>query len=145
MQGNQSRRAWPLCSTRSFRDPGPSSLVALPSLGCFLFLHQQRWLDSDLNSKKQDGWRKSKANTGISLACLPVCLSTYLPAISVCARVLSLSCVWLCDPLDCSPPGSSVRGILQARILEWVAISSSRGSSRPRDQTWVSRVSCIGR
>ena len=47
----------------------------------------------------------------------------------------------LCDPADCSLPGSSVREILQARILEWVAISFSRGSSRPRDRT---RVSCIG-
>ena len=44
------------------------------------------------------------------------------------------SCPTLCDPMDCSPPGSSVHGILQARILEWVAISSSRGSSQPRDQ-----------
>ena len=43
----------------------------------------------------------------------------------------------LCNPMDCSPPGSSVPGILQARILEWVAISSSRGSSQPRDQTHV--------
>ena len=42
------------------------------------------------------------------------------------------------DPMDCSPPGSSVHGISQARILEWVVISFSRGSSRPRDQTWVS-------
>ena len=50
------------------------------------------------------------------------------------------SCPTLCDPMDCSPPGSSVRGILQARILEWVAISFSRGSSRPRD--WA-QVSCI--
>ena len=46
----------------------------------------------------------------------------------------------LCDPMDYSPPGSSVHGILQARILEWVAISFSRGSSWPRDQT---QVSCI--
>ena len=46
--------------------------------------------------------------------------------------------LWLCNAMDCSPPGSSVRGILQARILEWVAISFSRGSSRPRDQTHVS-------
>ena len=45
------------------------------------------------------------------------------------------SCPTLYDPMDCSPPGSSVHGILQARILEWVAISFSRGSSRPRDQT----------
>ena len=50
------------------------------------------------------------------------------------------SCPTLCNPLDCSPPGSSVYGILQARILEWVAISFSRGSSQPRDRT---QVSCI--
>ena len=47
------------------------------------------------------------------------------------------SCVWLCNPIDCSPPGSSVHGILQARILEWVSIPSSRWSSRPRDWTRV--------
>ena len=55
------------------------------------------------------------------------------------------SCLTLCNPMDCSPPGSSVHGILQARILEWVAMPSSRGSSQPRDQTCVSYVSCIGR
>ena len=49
----------------------------------------------------------------------------------------------LCDPMDCSPPGSSVHGIFQAWILEGVAISFSRGSSRPRDQTQVSRI--VGR
>ena len=48
------------------------------------------------------------------------------------------SCPTLCDPMDCSPPGFSVHGIFQARILEWVAIPFSRGSSRPRDRTWVS-------
>ena len=46
----------------------------------------------------------------------------------------------LCDPVDCSPLGSSIHGILQARVLEWAAISFSRRSSRPRDQTWVSRI-----
>jgi len=46
-------------------------------------------------------------------------------------------CPTLCNPMDCSPSGSSVHGILQARILEWVAIPFSRGSSRPRDQTQV--------
>ena len=50
------------------------------------------------------------------------------------------SCPTLCDPMDCSPPGSFVHGILQARILEWVAISFSRGSSQPRDQTRVSHI-----
>ena len=51
-------------------------------------------------------------------------------------------CPILCDPIDHSLTGSSVRGTSQARILEWVAISFSRGSSQPRDQT---PVSCIGR
>ena len=46
----------------------------------------------------------------------------------------------LCGSVDCSLPGSSIHGILQARILEWVAISFSRGSSRPRDQTQVSLI-----
>ena len=53
------------------------------------------------------------------------------------------SCSILCDPTDCSPPGSSVHGILQARILEWGAMPSSRGSSQPRGRTWVSYISCI--
>ena len=47
----------------------------------------------------------------------------------------------LCDPMDYSPPGSSVHGTFQSRILEWVAISSSRGSSRPKDQTSISYIS----
>ena len=46
----------------------------------------------------------------------------------------------LCDPMDCSPPGSSVHPVLQARVLEWVVMPSSRGSSQPRDRT---QVSCI--
>ena len=51
----------------------------------------------------------------------------------------------LCNPMDCRPPGSSVHGISQARILERVAISFSRGSSQPREWTHVSCVSCTGR
>ena len=54
-------------------------------------------------------------------------------------RVCS-ACLTLCDPVDCSPPGSSVHGILQATALEWVAVHFSRGSSWPRDRT---QVSCI--
>ena len=53
------------------------------------------------------------------------------------------SCLTLCNPMDCSPPGSSVHGISQARILEWVAISFSRWSSQPRDRASVSSVSFI--
>ena len=51
----------------------------------------------------------------------------------------------LCDPIECSPPGSSVHGTLQARILEWISVPSFRRSSLPRDSTCVSYVSCIGR
>ena len=54
-------------------------------------------------------------------------------------KVVQLS-LTLCDPMDRSPPGSSVRGILQGRILTWVAIPFSTGSSQPRDQTQVSRI-----
>ena len=58
------------------------------------------------------------------------------------AWVCAQSCPTLCDPMDCSPPGFSVNGILPARILEWVTIFSSRGSSQSRDWTHVSRISC---
>ena len=81
------------------------------------------------------------------LLCLLHCRASSLPPappekqlyLRVCCHI---SCVQLCKPMDCSPPGSSVHEILQAKILEWVAISSSRGSSYPRNRTWVSCVSC---
>ena len=60
-------------------------------------------------------------------------------------RLSALTCQTLCDRTDCSPPGSSVRGILQARVLERVAMSSSWGSAQPRDRTRVSSISCTGR
>ena len=59
--------------------------------------------------------------------------------------IVAQSCLTLCNHMDCGPPGCSDHGILQARILEWVAMPSSRGSSWPRDQTYISHVSCIGR
>ena len=62
----------------------------------------------------------------------------------MCVHVCSV-CPGVCNPLDCSPPGPSVHGIIQARILECVAISSSRGSSWPRDGTCVPSISFIGR
>ena len=62
----------------------------------------------------------------------------------VCAKVLH-SYPTVCDPVDCSPPGSSVHGVLQARVLERVATPSPRGSSRSRGGTRVSPVSSIGR
>ena len=67
--------------------------------------------------------------------------SSYFPKSYMKDKVkVTQSCLTLCDPVDCSPPGSSVHGILQARILEWVAYHFSRGSSQHRDQTQVSHI-----
>ena len=60
-------------------------------------------------------------------------------------RVRAQSCLTLSDHMNCSPPGSSVHGIFQARIVEWVAISYSRVSSWPKERTPVFCVSCIGK
>ena len=65
------------------------------------------------------------------------------PDMYICTCALSRVGLW--DPMDCSLPGSSVHGIFQARKLEWIAISSSRESSRPGDRTHISCVSCICR
>ena len=54
----------------------------------------------------------------------------------MCAKLPQL-CLTLLDPMDCSPSGFSVHGALQARLLEWIAVPSSRGSSQPRDQTYI--------
>ena len=62
----------------------------------------------------------------------------------MCAKSLQ-SCPTLCDPMDCSPLGSSVHGILQASVLEWVAMPFSRGSSPPRNQTCISYIFYFGR
>ena len=68
-------------------------------------------------------------------------METFLLIFMVKVKVLvTQSCPTLCDPKDCSPTGSSAHGILQARMLEWVAIPFSRGSSQSRDRTWVSRI-----
>ena len=74
--------------------------------------------------------------------CVCVCVHT-------CALSVTQMYLTLCNPMDYTPSGSSVLGIFQARLLEWVAMSSSRGSSQPRDETCVlcflHCVSCIGR
>ena len=79
-------------------------------------------------------WDSPGKNTGVGCHFL-------LPCVKVKSEIeVTRSCLTLRDPIDCSLPGSSVHGILQARILEWVAISFSRGSSWPRNR---SQVSCI--
>ena len=79
--------------------------------------------------------------------CGSVCsfnMKSHIRSCHTCAKLLQL-CLSLCNPMDCNPTGSSVNGILQERILGWVALASSRGSSQPRDQTIISYISCIGR
>ena len=66
-------------------------------------------------------------------------LSTHTQLYYAYVCLVTQSCPTLSDPMDCSPARSSVHGILQARVLEWVAISS-KGSSQPRDWTWVSSI-----
>ena len=70
---------------------------------------------------------------------LPTSIGSQKKQAVVAAKLLQ-SCPTLCDPIDSSPPGSPVPGILQVIVLEWIAISFSRGSSRPRDQTQVSHI-----
>ena len=84
--------------------------------------------NSKLKGMHRENWCV-QGGSACSLCCVCVCQL--------------LSRVQLCDSMDCSPPGSSVHGILQARILEWIAVPFSRGSSRPRDLTPVSHI--VGR
>ena len=100
--------------------------------------------------KRCDHWELFISKPLIEISCvLTLILSLQLwsvsgtilqPGLKPCVHgcVYAQSCLTLCNPVDCSLPGCSVHGILQARVLERAAISFSRGSSRPRDQTWVS-------
>ena len=101
---------------------------------------------------KSRGGRKSHLNC--QLACskipsyckCPTSLSIPFPECPHSMHAQLLSHIWLfCNPMDCSPTGSSVHGIFQARILEWLALSYSRGSSQPRDRICISCVSCAGK
>ena len=84
--------------------------------------------------------RVTREHVGGSFSTMPVCEAQgFWSQGHERACAVAQSCPTLCDPVDCSPPGSSVHGISQARILGWIALSSSRGSSRPGDHT---RVSC---
>ena len=97
------------------------------------------------------GWICEEELCRLGIVCLPFCLRkaglSVLLGMCVNVKLLltKLSHVWLFyDPMDCSLPGSSVHGVFQARIHKWVAISSSRESSQPRDRTHISYVSCTG-
>ena len=105
---------------------------------------------SNGSGKKKKRQRKNKAGVIfknvmklvnlINSVYIRINCSIYATFLDICAGVYSVaqSYLTLCDLMDCSPPGSSVHWIFQARILEWVAVPSSRGSSQPRDPTHVS-------
>ena len=94
-----------------------------------LFSQSYRFHSLQTNSVTESvtSWSPLKTNKEARLVERSVCVHAQL-------------CPILCDPMDCSPSSSSVHGILQARLLEWVAIPFSRGYSRPRDQTWISAL-----
>ena len=100
----------------------PTELPGKPKQYICIFI--LRWRKELTKDKSPEN---PKLNSGNNFSC-------------VCAYSVTQSCPTLCDPMDLSPPGSSVRGILQARILEWVAISFSRRSSPPKDWTCVSGI-----
>ena len=86
-----------------------------------------------------DGWWWWLHNIIHAFNTTELYICKWLMLVAQFSSVQSLGCVQLfCDPMDCSPPASSVQGILQARILQWLAVCYSRGSSRPRDPTQVS-------
>ena len=87
----------------------------------------------DVGGGSRAGRHCQGTNTGVGRC--PVRLKTEEAWV---ADLVAQSCPTLYDPMDCSLPGSSVHGISQARIQEWVVVPSSRGSSPPRDQTHVS-------
>ena len=115
----------------------------------FYLVSIHRQLPAFLN--KVGLWRILKC-CSVDKQCILISLSGLLGKIFILGVYFSHACCMLtrlvmsvCDPVDCSPLGSSVHGILQARLLEWVAMPSFRGSSKPRDRTQVSHVPCISR
>ena len=124
LSGCTKRKKWPLRGRR---------VLACRSLSCISAGHSPgSWLALKLGQ----GSPILKEKTMFS----PLYLSPSSNEKTESEKWKSHSHVWLCDPMDCNLPGSSVHRILQARILEWVAISFSRGSSRPRDRTQVSFI-----
>ena len=121
-----SFQADPLCLSR-----GPRNKAAPNQEGkYFLVCNSLTWTQEESNSDlclALSGW-----------ATCPCPQNPRTVTAHVAVANVAQSCPILCDPRDCNPPGSSVRGIAQARILACVVIPFSRGSSRPRDQTWVS-------
>ena len=108
-------------------DPFTSSLYFFLAFGtgCLFYFELKCWVLSIISPK--------------SIRFMPLCCLRDKKQMCVCS--VDQLCPTLCNPMDCSLPDSSVHGIFQARILEWVAIPFSRASSQPRAQTWVFCIS----
>ena len=109
-------------------------------LSCYsnFFLKSMCLCISDIKFLEKNKSTSDKIHSSLykfsSISFIRLCLRLYL------LYTIAQSCPTLCDPMDCSLPDSSVHGIFQARIFEWVATSFSRRSSRTRDWTQVSRI-----
>ena len=96
-----------------------------------------------MQHNRQAAWREGHGMSmttnlnWVHLAWLMFLPNTFKCEVANVCVLVTQSCPTLCDPMDCSPPGSSVNGILQARILEWAAIPFSRESAQPWDWTWI--------
>ena len=99
-----------------------------------LVMSDSVWPHRRQPTRPRHPWDSPGKNTGVRCHFLLQCMKVKSES------EVAQSCPTLSDPVDCSLPGSSVHGIFQARVLEWIAISFSRGSSWPRNQTWVSRI-----
>ena len=117
------------------RKGGPAGDLGVVETGCLCFEPGSK-CQTRLGNWTTAVWIASEAPS----LTWPICFPPHSIPIWNLVCLVTQSCPTLWDPLDCSPPGASVHGILHARILEWVAISFSRGSSWPRDWTQVSYI-----
>ena len=110
--------------------PEPPGKPITQNILAFTFVYKTKWVHMNEGYFQNIFFHvtKEKSNT---------CNLLFINTMKV---EVSQSCLTLCNPMDCSPPGYSVRGILQSRILEWVTVSFSRGSSQPRDWSQVCRT-----
>ena len=117
-------------SVLAWRIPGTGE----PSLGSHRVRHDSVQPHRRQPTRLPHPWDSPDKNTGVGCHFLLQCMKVKSES------EVTQSCLTLSDPMDCSLPGSSFHGIFQARVLEWVAFSFSRGSSQPRDRT---HASCI--
>ena len=104
---------------------------------------REKWVSISFSAMWSQKKKKKKLIALVSSTWF-IFYDTWKIVFAVCATSLQ-SCLTLCHPMDCSPLGSTVHGILQTRILGHVAISSSKDSPQPRGLTYISYNSCIGR